>query len=395
MDLLEASLNKKRSALEANGGTKKKYIRRADLEKQRQEEYQAEQERLRLEKEEKERRRKEEEDAEDKRRKRIASKSQSPDGDSTPDSGSSTPGTTGTTTTNNNSGSSATGGKKIGDGEGNDLDAAMAMVAAEEASAGSLNIPPEEVIRRLRARGQPIRLFGETDQQRKIRLRALELVEDRSEGQRNDFMRALENAETELHLEVLGQTADSSGSKKKDKNKEKAGGDQESKQLDTSEISIKLIQKDQDKLYVLLYTYFKRRLREWEYDLDERPDEVKRSASGKMATATQAQTAEYLKPFFKQLRQKALEPDVLMRITEIAELMIKKEYMSANDAYLRLSIGNAPWPIGVTMVGIHERSGREKIFSAQVAHVLNDETSRKWIQSVKRIMTFVEKKYPR
>ncbi|KAG0242558.1 mRNA splicing protein prp18 [Actinomortierella wolfii] len=387
MDLLEASLNKKRSALEANGGAKKKYIRRADLEKQRLEEYKAEQERLRLEKEEKERKRQEEEAAaEEERRRRIASKLRSSsDSGSTPGSGSSTPDP-------ENANSTAPVGGSPANGEGGAvLDAATAE-ATKEASAGSLNIPPEEVIRRLRARGQPIRLFGETDQQRKIRLRALELVEDRTEGQRNDFMRALENAEAELHLEVLGQS-DTSG-KKKDKNKDKASG-QESKQLDTSEISTKLIQKDQDKLYVLLYTYFKRRLREWEYDLDERPDDIKRSTAGKLATATQVQTAEYLKPFFKLLRQKALEPDVLMRITEIAELMIKKEYMAANDAYLRLSIGNAPWPIGVTMVGIHERSGREKIFSAQVAHVLNDETSRKWIQSVKRIMTFVEKKYPR
>ena len=39
-----------------------------------------------------------------------------------------------------------------------------------------------------------------------------------------------------------------------------------------------------------------------------------------------------------------------------------------------------PWPIGVTMVGIHARTGREKIFSKHVAHVLNDETQRKYIQ---------------
>ena len=52
----------------------------------------------------------------------------------------------------------------------------------------------------------------------------------------------------------------------------------------------------------------------------------------------------------------------------------------ANDAYLSMAIGNAPWPIGVTMVGIHARTGREKIFSQQIAHVLNDETQRKYIQ---------------
>lgn len=38
------------------------------------------------------------------------------------------------------------------------------------------------------------------------------------------------------------------------------------------------------------------------------------------------------------------------------------------------------------MVGIHERSGREKIFASNVAHVLNDETSRKYIQSLKRLV---------
>lgn len=54
--------------------------------------------------------------------------------------------------------------------------------------------------------------------------------------------------------------------------------------------------------------------------------------------------------------------------------------LQANDAYLQMAIGNAPWPIGVTMVGIHARTGREKIFSKHVAHVLNDETQRKYIQ---------------
>ncbi|KAG0356391.1 mRNA splicing protein prp18 [Podila minutissima] len=364
MDLIEATLAKKRSALDsATGGGKKKYIRRGDLEKQREQEYLAEQERERKEKEEREKKQAEEKEAARKAKAAAEAK------DST---GTSTSSPTSTSADPSISSSSST------------------AAATDAETAATFNIAPEEVVRRLRARGHPIRLFAETDQQRKIRLRALELVEDRSEGQRNDFMRAMENAETGLHLEALGQT-DRAGSSNKDK---KAKADP-TKDLDTNEISTDLLQKDMDKLYVLIYTYFKRLLREWERDLDQRPDELKRSTPGKLATATQAQSAEYLKPFFKSLRQKALEPDVLMRITEIAELMIKREHMSANDAYLKLSIGNAPWPIGVTMVGIHERSGREKIFSAQVAHVLNDETSRKWIQSIKRIMTFAEKKYPR
>jgi pre-mRNA-splicing factor 18 len=46
------------------------------------------------------------------------------------------------------------------------------------------------------------------------------------------------------------------------------------------------------------------------------------------------------------------------------------------------------------MVGIHERSAREKINSSKTAHVLNDEIQRKYIQSLKRLMTFCQDKYP-
>lgn len=37
---------------------------------------------------------------------------------------------------------------------------------------------------------------------------------------------------------------------------------------------------------------------------------------------------------------------------------------------------------------IHERSAREKISADQVAHVLNDEVSRKYIQSLKRSVRY-------
>ena len=39
-----------------------------------------------------------------------------------------------------------------------------------------------------------------------------------------------------------------------------------------------------------------------------------------------------------------------------------------------------------TLPRIHERSAREKISTDQVAHVLNDEVSRKYIQSLKRLI---------
>lgn len=55
-------------------------------------------------------------------------------------------------------------------------------------------------------------------------------------------------------------------------------------------------------------------------------------------------------------------------------------------------IGRAAWPIGVTMVGIHARSGRAKIASSNVAHVMNSELQRKYLTSVKRLLTFDQKR---
>ncbi|PPQ73973.1 hypothetical protein CVT24_012535 [Panaeolus cyanescens] len=247
----------------------------------------------------------------------------------------------------------------------------------------SYNIPNDEVIRRLRAKGQPIRLFGESDKERRLRLRALELIEevghDRLGGQ-NDFKKALEDVEKS---ELEKKNGGNKGKKKDDLN-----------DAANSVLDLSLLKTDKDKLYPLIYYALKRTLKEWAEAMDERPDEIKRTAQGKRAAATQVQSAEYLKPLFKTLRSRSLPDDMLTRIAEIVHYMQKREYQKANDSYLRLSIGNAPWPIGVTMVGIHERSAREKISADQVAHVLNDEVSRKYIQSLKRLLTFSQTKYP-
>ena len=57
--------------------------------------------------------------------------------------------------------------------------------------------------------------------------------------------------------------------------------------------------------------------------------------------------------------------------------------------------GNNPWPIGVTSVGIHERSAREKISHVMnAAHIMNDEATRKFLSALKRLLTFMQRAYP-
>jgi len=90
----------------------------------------------------------------------------------------------------------------------------------------------------------------------------------------------------------------------------------------------------------------------------------------------------------------ALPPDVRQALLEVVKCCMRRDYLAAVDNYIKLAIGNSPWPIGVTMVGIHERSAREKIYTNSVAHIMNDETTRKYLQSVKRLITFCQRKYP-
>jgi pre-mRNA-splicing factor 18 len=45
-------------------------------------------------------------------------------------------------------------------------------------------------------------------------------------------------------------------------------------------------------------------------------------------------------------------------------------------------------------VGIHARSGRAKIESSNVAHVMNSELQRKYLTSVKRLLSYAQKKRP-
>ncbi len=245
----------------------------------------------------------------------------------------------------------------------------------EEPIAGALN---KEVEKELLSRGEPIRLFAESDRQRLSRLRRIQLrEEERAQGQRNDFYELLQEDENE------------STSKRAKVTESLPASITEIKRIDR-----KLLMTDRAETRQLMAVFFKTLLKEWQADLDARSDEQKKTAAGRVATATHQQAGEYLKPVFRLLGLDELAQDVLAHLADICGFLQDREYVRANDTYLRLSIGNAPWPIGVTMVGIHERSAHEKITSDSVAHVLNDEVSRKWIQSIKRLMTFCQKAYP-
>lgn len=253
-------------------------------------------------------------------------------------------------------------------------------------------LPRIEVIRRLRDRGEPIRLFGENENDAFRRLRHLEITQPEvNHGFRNDFQQAMDEVDQQYLDHLLASSEDSS--QKPSKTKEEDAIDDSITYDKIQEMAKKLGRGNTDLDHLVIRTLLEFLLKMWIAQVNSLSLE-KMSANVKIARATCMQTKVYMKPLLRKLKTKSLPEDILDSLVLIVRMLLAKEYIKASDAYLQMAIGNAPWPIGVTMVGIHARTGREKIFSKNVAHVMNDETQRKYIQGLKRLMTKCQEYFP-
>jgi pre-mRNA-splicing factor 18 len=145
-------------------------------------------------------------------------------------------------------------------------------------------------------------------------------------------------------------------------------------------------------LFRQLASYFNMVLREWEAAL-AREDNADTFA-GQAARNAMISSKETMRPLFRKFEQGDLDESILEAIVEIVKAAQERRYVDANDGYLRLSIGKAAWPIGVTMVGIHERSAREKLHGGERGHIMGSEVTRKYLQSIKRCLTFAQVRWP-
>ena len=80
---------------------------------------------------------------------------------------------------------------------------------------------------------------------------------------------------------------------------------------------------------------------------------------------------------------------MIRSVYHIVNCCLVREYIQANDKYIDLSIGNAPWPLGVAMLSITVKRN-----SPKVSHVLNEESTRKWMQVIKRLISVSQELYP-
>jgi len=348
--------------------TAKKYLKRSNLESARQAEYHASQTRLdaeRAEKAAKKRQTEQEEEArqealrEKKRRLAEESRRKREDEEAA------------------RLGKSRKGEETLGkDGGGKE----ETHIPVEE------DIPEEEVRDRLRKLKQPIHLFGETPLQRIKRLNKLERGGGGGGGGEEGEEEEEEEGEEEEKSKSPNPTRFSAPRTKPTQ-----------PPLTESEMQLVLtdITANPTKVYTQLLSWFRLVLVEWNLTLSSRPLSVRQSYSGKAATNAYVQAQSYMAPLFKLLEKQDLHPDIFPKVCEIVYHAQQRKYVTANDVYLRLSIGNAAWPIGVTMVGIHERSAREKLHEkGMAAHIMSDEITRKYLQSIKRCLKFCQVRWP-
>eukprot|EP01062_Namystynia_karyoxenos_P077029 TRINITY_DN7672_c0_g1_i1.p1 TRINITY_DN7672_c0_g1~~TRINITY_DN7672_c0_g1_i1.p1 ORF type:complete len:382 (+),score=137.09 TRINITY_DN7672_c0_g1_i1:80-1225(+) len=272
-------------------------------------------------------------------------------------------------------------------------------------------LPNQEVIRRLRERGEPITLFGEQDADRLRRLHELassELnLDDMTDLGKNQFRERLAKAQTDA-LE-RDKTRIEQG-----KSAEEVAAEEEAKLADVvREKAAELGKLDEEiaamhagasadeppahsdptmAKYVGLF--IERVLLEWKIKLLQRPWDTKKSYAGKKESARHEETLLFMQPLLESLRKKDTAMSVLDPFHKIAFFTLQKEYVHASHFYLQMAIGNAAWPLGVTQVGIHSRVGRERIMSSKQAHILNNETQRKFIQGMKRLVSQMQIMHP-
>ena len=234
-----------------------------------------------------------------------------------------------------------------------------AVIAEEEE-----DIPSETLIAKFREMGEPTILFGETYTQRLSRYRTLTAPPK--------AQIKLSSGPIPTSLELLPESELKVPSSLP---KDKAG---------------------RDFLFRQLSSYFSLVLSEWIAALASRQQSVKESSQGRAAENAMLQSRENMRPLFKKFETGDLEDALLQPIVEIVHAAQERRYVDANDGYLRLSIGKAAWPIGVTMVGIHERSAREKLHESDSgkAHIMSDEVTRKFLQSIKRCLSFAQTRWP-
>jgi pre-mRNA-splicing factor 18 len=223
-------------------------------------------------------------------------------------------------------------------------------------------------------------------------------------------MQALQKAVLERKRAATGQGVDAKASRTEDSSEDesssseessdsgKSGSEEESRIVLDSECKaerpVETSPTKNDTAEGGIKLWIQKLMLEWRQSLDQRPPQERTTGKVRDAEKAWSDCDEKLQPLLQRLDDISLDQSIKEHLIGIIHECNAREYRRAFDRYIQLTIGNAPWPIGVTMVGIHARSGREKIAESKVKHIMKDDVVRAYLTSFKRLMTQCQNLYP-
>ena len=143
-------------------------------------------------------------------------------------------------------------------------------------------------------------------------------------------------------------------------------------------------EQNQRQLRIQIRVYLKEIIREWDSQHNKSDEDA----------SLLKETKKGIVNLLYKLRSGKIPTEALVSLSTIIYYLQSNQFNKANESYMKLSIGNVCWPIGVVNVGIHARSSSLRITgSKNVSNIMMNELTRKWIISVKRLINFKERRY--
>lgn len=134
----------------------------------------------------------------------------------------------------------------------------------------------------------------------------------------------------------------------------------------------------QDKIATQCRKYIKSMLYAWD-------DEVQLVPDSQPSAQLLIETKRDMVPLLYKLRTGTIHKDLLTSLATTLYYLQINDMFHANDSYMKMSLGNVVWPIGIVGVGIRETT------TIKHANVMIDDTTRRWITAVKRLITRKER----
>lgn len=146
------------------------------------------------------------------------------------------------------------------------------------------------------------------------------------------------------------------------------------------------IQEKKKSLELQIRKFFKYMISVWEQNPESPPQQY--------TLALLEQVKKDMIKLLYKLRAGKLSDSIIISLSTIVYYIQHQDFVKANESYMKLSIGNTAWPIGIRDVGIHARSALSKITGedkSTVANIMQSESMKRWIIAVKRIISYTEK----